>query len=160
MGYYSYRKYLPFPPQLRWIICDTPETIQAGQKIARERNEGHLAFTDQRQVVEEPDIYATFGTLQYIEEPFAKIIGNLRAKPPHLLVNRVPFCEGDPFITLQNNGSWFSPYKVDNRLDFIKSISSLDYELVDQWEVNRPNPFLLPPEHVIPNYHGMYFRLK
>jgi putative methyltransferase (TIGR04325 family) len=159
-GYYAYRRFLPFPPELRWIICDVPETVRLGKEIARERNENQLAFTDRREAAGNPDIYATFGTLQYIEEPFAQIIGQLNAKPPHLLINRVPFCEGPAFITLQNNGSWFSPYQVQNKSDFIQSITALGYELVDQWKVNRLDSFLLPLGQPMPSYHGIYFRLK
>jgi putative methyltransferase (TIGR04325 family) len=160
MGYYAYRRYIPFPEKLRWIICEVPETARLGEEIARERNEMQLAFTDQRQVAEDTDIYATFGTLQYIEEPFAEIIGKLRMKPAHLLINRVPLCDVTPFITLQNNGCWFSPYKVDNQAAFVESIEALGYELEDRWEMNRPNNFLLAPGEPTPSYHGMYFRLK
>jgi putative methyltransferase (TIGR04325 family) len=160
VGYYAYRRYIPFPERLRWVICEVPETVHFGDEIARERNETQLAFTDQREVNEDPDIYATFGALQYIEEPFAEIIGSLRAKPVHLLINRIPLCEETPFITLQNNGCWFSPYKVDNRTAFIESVEALGYQLEDKWEMNRPNNFLLAPGEPTPGYHGMYFRQK
>jgi putative methyltransferase (TIGR04325 family) len=159
-GYYGYRRYLSFPPQLRWVICETPEMARLGTEIAMERKEGQLTFTDQREPVGEPDLYATFGTLQYLEEPFVEIIGRLRAKPPHLLINRVPLGEGPAFITLQNNGSWFSPYKVENKSDFIRNLRALGYELVDQWEMERPHRFLMNLDQPVPNYHGIYFRLK
>lgn len=160
VGYYAYRRYLPFPPQLRWVICEVPESVRAGQEIAQERNASQLAFTEQRQVDGDPDIYATFGALQYIEEPFAEIIANLRSRPPHLLINRVPLSEEGSFITLQNNGLWFSPYKVDNKTAFIQSIEALGYKVVDKWDMTRPNIFLTQPENNVPKYHGMYFRLK
>jgi putative methyltransferase (TIGR04325 family) len=160
MGYYAYRRYVPLPADLRWVICETPETVETGREIARERKDTLLTFTEQRQVEGNPDIYATFGTLQYIEEPFAEIIGALARKPPHLLVGRVPFAEGAAYITLQNNGGWFSPYKVQNRCEFIKSIENLGYDLIDKWETIHPNSFLIHPEYQIPRYHGMYFRLK
>jgi putative methyltransferase (TIGR04325 family) len=160
VGYYAYRRYLPFPPQLRWIICEVPETARMGAEIARERNESRLAFTDQRDLAEGADLYATFGALQYIEDPFATILNSLRDKPPHLLINRVPLSEGNHFITLQNNGCWFSPYKVDNRAEFVRSVEALGYELVDKWEMTRPNNFLLRPGEAVPSYHGIYFRHK
>jgi putative methyltransferase (TIGR04325 family) len=160
VGYYAYRRYVPFPANLRWIICEVPEAVRVGQEIAQERNETQLAFTDKRQLDGEPDIYATFGALQYIEDPFAEIIAGLRLKPAHLLINRVPLTDGDSFITLQNNGCWFSPYKVDHRSAFVESIEALGYELVDKWEMNRPNTFLVQFDNKSPTYHGMYFRLK
>jgi putative methyltransferase (TIGR04325 family) len=160
VGYYAYRRFLPFPPKLRWVICELPQAVRVGAEIARDRNESQLIFTEERQFFEEPDIYATFGALQYIEEPFAEIIQNLRTRPPHLLINRVPLSSGEAFITLQNNGCWFSPYKVENKSHFVESIESLDYELVDKWEMNRPNIFLLHRGDALPTYHGMYFRLR
>jgi putative methyltransferase (TIGR04325 family) len=160
-AFYPYRRYLDFPPDLRWIVCDLPSMVRMGIEIARERNAHQLSFTTERETDQNPDIYATFGTLQYIEEPFAEIIARLRARPRHLLVNRVPMTEGSGFITLQNNGSWFSPYKLDNRPAFIASIVELGYELVDAWEMDSPNAFLMqkPGEPKYP-YCGMYFRLK
>jgi len=92
---------------------------------------------------------------------FAAIIAKLRARPPHILVNRVPMTEGPAFITLQNNSSWFSPYKVDNRPAFIASIVELGYDLVDEWKMDSPNIFLTEkPDEPKPRYCGMYFRLK
>jgi putative methyltransferase (TIGR04325 family) len=160
-GFYSCDRYLRFSPDLRWIVCDLPSTIRVGAEIARERNAHQLTFTTERETDRNPDIYATFGTLQYIEEPFVAIIAQLRIRPPHILVNRVPMTEGDAFITLQNNASWFSPYKVDNRTAFNASIVALGYELVDEWRMDSHNVFLTenPDEPKLP-YCGMYFRLK
>jgi putative methyltransferase (TIGR04325 family) len=160
LGYYAYRKFVSFPPQLRWVICELPEAVQMGEEIAQERKEAQLFFTEQRTPPGNPDVYATFGALHYIEEPFAEIIRRLPARPPHILVNRVPMCEGPGFITLQNNGSWFCPYKVDNVSDFIRGLHQLGYELVDQWDLDRGVHFILPEGRVRPKYHGMYFRLK
>jgi putative methyltransferase (TIGR04325 family) len=162
MGYYGFRRYLqPFPADLRWTICEVPETVRMGRDIARERNEVQLTFTDQREISGVADIYATFGAIQYIEEPFSEIIGSLSAKPRHILINRVPFSEGSSFITLQNNGSWFSPYKVVNKDEFIKSMQAIDYDLVDEWEVSRSDGgFHMLPGSPNPSYRGMYFRLK
>jgi putative methyltransferase (TIGR04325 family) len=160
-AFYPYSRYLDFPSDLRWIVCDLPAMVRMGAEIARERNAHQLAFTTERETGENPDIYATFGTLQYIEEPFAAIIARLRARPPYILINRVPMTEGAAFITLQNNGSWFAPYKVDNRPAFIASMIELGYELVDEWKMDSPNVFL--PEdsgEPKPPYCGMYLRRK
>ncbi len=160
MGFYAYSRYLPFPPDLRWVICEVAATVQTGRKVAKERNETRLSFTEDRMPNGAPDIYATFGTLQYIEEPFADILAKLPARPPHLLVGRVPFTEGKAYVTLQNNGGWFSPYSVRNRAAFLYMIESIGYELVDKWETQHPNSFLLHPGYEAPRYHGMYFRAK
>jgi putative methyltransferase (TIGR04325 family) len=160
LGFFAYRKYVTYPPELRWIICELPAIVEAGRKLAEDRKETQLGFTEQREIDRDPDIYVTFGTLQYIEESFAEVLRKLRVRPPHILITRVPFTTGAPFITLQNNGAWFSPYKVDNISDFIASIEALGYEVVDQWDIERAVSFLLHPEYQTPRYYGAYFRLK
>ncbi len=159
-GFYAYARYLPFPADLRWVICETPETVKLGREVAAGRKETRLNFTDDRANAGEPDVYATFGTLQYIEEPLASILGKLARRPPHVLVGRVPFVEKGSYVTLQNNGGWFSPYAIQNRPEFVASMEKLGYEVADKWETFHPNSFLLAPEVPVPRYHGIYFRLR
>ena len=114
-----------------------PRPSWPARELAREKDERQLTFTDQRDEANGADLYFTCGALQYIEEPFAEILKALRARPRHLLINRVPL-SGDPtFITLQNNGKWIVPYKVANETEFIEGITSLGYELVDHWKTPR-----------------------
>ena len=160
VGYYAYCRYVPFPPDLKWTICELSEAVHVGREIALDRNEAHLDFTESHDVPGPIDLYATFGALQYIETPFADILLDLAHRPSHLLINRVPMTDGDPFITLQNNGCWFSPYKVEQREKFVKSVENLGYELVDKWHMDRPNTFLVNLGDKVPTYHGMYFRLR
>jgi putative methyltransferase (TIGR04325 family) len=160
LGYYAYVRYLAFPPDLRWTVCELPSMVRMGIDVAAERQTGQLAFTTDRQPEIDPDVYATFGTLQYIEEPFAEILSSLRALPPYLLINRVPLTEGKPFITLQNNGTWFSPNKVDNRKKFTESLCALGYEVVDEWDMERPNAFFMEQEGPMPSYCGLYLRRR
>ena len=134
--------------------------MRLGLDVAAERQTRQLAFTTDRQPEIDPDIYATFGTLQYIEEPFAAILSTLLTLPPYLLINRVPLTEGEPFITLQNNGTWFSPYKVDNRKKFTESLRALGYDVVDEWDTERPNAFFMEQEGPTPRYCGLYLRRR
>ncbi len=132
--------------------------VRVGIDVAAERHTDQLAFTTDRQPEIDPDLYATFGALQYIEEPFAEILSRLRVLPPYVLINRVPLTEGEPFITLQNNGTWFSPYKVDNRRKFTESLCALGYDVVDEWDMERPNAFFMEQEGPTPTYCGLYLR--
>jgi putative methyltransferase (TIGR04325 family) len=51
-----------------------------------------------------------------------------------LIVNLLPLCTGDSFVTLQNIGSSFCPYKIQNRDVFIAGVRSAGYELIDEWQ--------------------------
>jgi putative methyltransferase (TIGR04325 family) len=160
VAYYVYRRYLNFPPDLRWLVGEVPQTVAAAREFASSRGEERLAFTAERAEAEGAEIYFTSGALQYIEEPFAEMIGRLREKPRHLLINRVPLCAGPGFITLQNNGTWVVPYKIVNEAEFIASLTGLGYELVDHWRIHRSLQVLTSPEHFVENYQGMFLRRR
>jgi len=155
-GFFVYDRYLSFAPDLEWTVCDLPEIIRAGREAAAERNESRLHFTDRREDADGTELYATFGTLQYVEPPFAEILGKLANKPRHLLISRVPFTDRESFYALQNNGYYFAPYKLDNRADFLTSLQALGYKLVEEWRMIHPNSFLLPAGYSPPSYHGFY----
>jgi len=159
VAFYVYRDYLAYPDRLRWMVCEVSATVEAGRKLAQKKGEQQLSFTTQREAAEEADIYFTSGALQYIEEPFAEILGRLTIRPRHVLINRVPLCAGPSFITLQNNGAWVVPYKVVNETAFIESLTALGYELADHWRIHRSLEVLTSPKHRVDNYQGMYFRL-
>ncbi len=158
LAYYAFRLCLPVAQELRWTVCEVPGVNQAGEQIALEQNATRLSFTEKRELAEGADLYVTFGALQYIEDPFSEIIGALRTKPRHILVNRVPLTEGRPFITLQNNIEWFFPYKVEGRAPFEQSITSLGYELVTRWPLDRSFSVFMEPQYRVDHYYGMYFR--
>jgi putative methyltransferase (TIGR04325 family) len=159
IAYYVYRHYLTYPDALRWTVCDVPATVEAGRNLAAEKGESQLHFTTERAEADGSDIYFSAGALQYIEEPFADIIARLPRRPSHILLNRVPLWDGERFITLQNNGAWTVPYKIDNREQFAQSLIALGYDLIDHWRTSRTLQVLTSPEHLVENYHGMYFRL-
>src|SRR5581483_3115880 len=48
-SFYAYAQYVEYSPQLRWEVCDLPEIIRAGKKIALEQGKHQLTFTDQFQ---------------------------------------------------------------------------------------------------------------
>jgi putative methyltransferase (TIGR04325 family) len=159
VAYYVYRHYLTFPDALRWTVCEVPATAEAGRTLAAEKGERQLLFTADRADAATCDLYFTAGALQYIEEPFAAIIARLPRRPRHIILNRVPLWTGPRFVTLQNNGKWTVPYKVDNQDEFVRGLAGLGYDLIDHWRINRQLEVLTSPEHRVENYHGMYFRL-
>jgi putative methyltransferase (TIGR04325 family) len=101
----------------------------------------------------------TCGTLQYIEPSLSEMLGQLKTKPRHILINRVPFYDGEMFITLQNIGYAFCPYKIQNRAEFIASLASIGYELIDSWTLSRSCYIPFHPERFVRNYYGFYLRL-
>jgi len=113
------------------------------------------------------DIFIASGTVQYVKS-LSSSLSLLSEKPKHLFINRLPLYEGKPFFTLQNikrQGLYyvinsFFPQQVFNKKDFINSIQSIGYELVDIWE-DRADSCIIPfhPDKSVPFYYGLYFKL-
>jgi putative methyltransferase (TIGR04325 family) len=131
--YYAYRRYLPVMPR-RWTVSDVPAVVAAGAERARERGETALQFTSEPRDANGVDVLVTQGTLQYIETPFAAIIGGLARKPRHIIINKTPMAPEREYITLQNIGVTYCPYRIAREGDLAESLVGVGYELVDTWE--------------------------
>ena len=160
VAFYAYRKFLDFSPELYWTVCEIASTVRSGRALAEERGETQLLFTEDRALASGADVFFTAGALQYIEEPLSEILERLANKPRHVLVHRVPMQDGEPFVTLQNNGTWIAPYKVSNEAEFTADVSKLGYELVNQWPTWRSLQVAHRPFDRSAAYKGMYFRLR
>jgi putative methyltransferase (TIGR04325 family) len=153
----SYSTYLKFPSELHWIVCDLPEIIKVGSS---ENKDSRLTFTTEFELASDSDVFLASGSLQYDEDILVKI-DRLDEKPQHILINRLGFYEGQKIVTLQNGGKVFYPQYIFNRDDFIRSLTSIGYELIDIWEDNVDSCYIpFHPEVTVPHYHGLYFKLN
>jgi len=68
--------------------------------------------------------------------------------------------DGPSFVTLQNIGTVYCPYRVFSRREFVSSLEALDYELVDSWQ--KPRAFRVPghPDKSFGAFSGFYFRQR
>lgn len=157
--FYSYEKYISYPPSLGWIVCDVPEIVKAGRKLAEEQGRAELVFTCSFEEANGTDIFIASGSIQYVES-LSISLDKLSEKPKHLLLNRLPLYDGEQFVTLQNGGKVFYPQYVFNKKDFISSLQALGYELIDVWE-DRADSCFVPfyPEKHVPFYNGLYLKL-
>ena len=160
LAYYAYQKYLPYPQNLNWLVCEIPEIVKAGNEIAIQKNINNLHFTTDFNKGDGFDILLTCGALQYIEQSLAEIVSSFSQKPKHILTNHVPFCDNESFITLQNIVYTFCPYKIQNKFEFVSSLNHLGYELIDTWKINRNCIIPFHPDRFVEAYYGFYFRLK
>jgi putative methyltransferase (TIGR04325 family) len=160
--YYSYRRYLDYPSGMRWMVCDVPEVVRAGRRIAAEEGRSGIDFTERFEEASGAGVLLAAGSLQYLEAPFfPTALAALKVPPRHLLLNKLPVHESRQFVTLQDTGPACHPYTVFGRDRFVSAISDLGYELVDQWEnaeLSCRVPFF--PEHDVPAYSGFYFRSR
>lgn len=159
--YYAYKKYLSYPSNLKWMVCDVPTVTQGGKAMAAKRESLGLSFTNHMHDADGRDILLAAGAVQYIETSFGQILSTLQRKPRHLLLNKVPLYPGRSFVTLQSIGTVICPYHIFNHDEFINSVTRHGYELVDMWETQETAcsiPF--HSERSIRACKGLYFWLK
>jgi putative methyltransferase (TIGR04325 family) len=157
--FYSYSKYLTYPIDLNWKICEVPEIANVGKQIADQRGISNLDFTCEFKDVENKNVLIGSGSIQYVDN-----LSNMmpeHGKPLHLLINRVPLYDGSRFVTLQNGGMVFYPQYIFNKTEFINGLENIGYKLVDIWE-NQGDSCIIPfyPDRSIVKYYGLYFQLE
>ena len=159
VAYYGFSRLIEYPAGLTWTICDVPSICEAGAALARERGQSGLRFVTSASQTEGADIVLAAGALQYIESPsLAETIASFRHKPGHVLVNTTPVYDGPDFITLQNIGTAYCPYRVFGRATLLQSMQAIGYSLIDSWRQART--FRLPghADKSFDHYSGFYFR--
>jgi putative methyltransferase (TIGR04325 family) len=156
--YYYYTKHLQFHPDAEWLTMDLPAVVEVGRRIAKQRNASRLRFTIDFSDAEDSDLIIASGSLHYFSEPLPAMIGRLRRRPRHVLVNRTPMTARPDFATTQDAGPYRVACVVYNRAHFIKLFEDIGYSLVGQWEAPELSMRIpLHPEHSVKTYTGMFF---
>lgn len=159
VAYYGFEQIVSYPRDLVWTICDVPAVAAAGEALALERGRTNLKFVTSQAQVSGADVVLACGALQYVDSPsLADTIASFRIRPQHVLVNTTPVYDGVSFVTLQNIGTAYCPYRVFNRAEFVRSLEALGYSLVDTWQKARTFRIPRHPDRVFDHYSGFYFR--
>lgn len=157
-AFYAYRQFVEYPEALQWTILDVPTIAADGARIAAERGAENLRFISEMRDVPEADVVFAAGALQYFEQPvLADSIRAMAAPPDWVIVNSTPMHDGEPYITLQNIGSAYCPYRIFNREELIASITTLGYELVHSWQKDRKVVIPGHPDKCFDHYSGLVF---
>lgn len=157
-SFYAYRQYLNFPGDLRWTVCDVAAVARAGAALAHERGASQLHFTTALAEGSGADVFLANGSLQYLEQPLEDLLAAMAQPPRHLIVNLLPLCAGPGFVTLQNIGASFCPYKIQNREAFIAGVERSGYRLMDEWQnAEKSCRIAFAPERSLDHYTGMLF---
>src|SRR5271166_4616588 len=94
LSFYGFAKYLQFPKDLTWKVCEVPAVACCGTKLAALRNATGLSFTSRIEDMDGVDILLASSSLQFLEAPLWQWLSQLISPPSHLLINRTPLCEG------------------------------------------------------------------
>jgi putative methyltransferase (TIGR04325 family) len=160
LKYYSFEEYLSFPDTLRWTVCDVPAVVEAGIALAAQERVTALQFVTDFNVVSGSDVLFCSGSLQYVEESLASKLDSIKDKPRHLIVNSTPMTDGAEFFTVNNIGTAFCPYKIQNVDQFVADMRRIGYDVVDRWE-NHGKTCTIPyhSSHDVLHYTGFYLQL-
>ena len=159
--FYSYSRYVEFPPELAWQVFDLPRVVARGTTLARERNASQLRFASTWQDANGSDLLIAAGSLHYFDVPLWGMVSELPRPPHYILANRTPFTEGQPFATVQDSIGIQVACIVYNKSDMIRGFERIGYELIDQWRVpelglNIPGY----PELSAPEYSGFFLKFR
>lgn len=161
LSYYAFQRYITYPSDLDWLICDVPEVTRAGKGIAKRNNASGLRFTNQLEDCDGCDIFIASGALQYINTSLGSLLAGLRKRPGHVFINRTPVHQTRGFYTLQDIGPVICPYQIFAEGDFVNSIQSAGYELRDRWSAAELTMRIsFHPEDTVKSYSGFYFKLR
>jgi putative methyltransferase (TIGR04325 family) len=127
---------------VEWTIYDVPAIVRAGRAQAVADGLARLRFTDDLGEAPSADLLLASGLLQYLDVPFPEFLRALPVLPRHLLLNKVAMWSNPSTFTLENFGVALVPYQIRNRDEFLESIRSLGYTVVDEWHIE-------PLSHVI-----------
>lgn len=157
--YYASRRLLG--PGPRWYVFDLPAVVEEGRKLAAERGATDLAFESDLAAVPEVDVVVVAGSLQYVEDDAESLLTRIGGRPRHVIVNAAPFHPRREFVTLNNMGTAYCPYKVRRQGVFFGDLQKLGFELVEEW--HHPGKSCVVPFHVGEYevvYRGAYFRRR
>ena len=157
--YYCYEKYLEFASDLVWQVYDVPEMLEIGQRLALERGDTRLRFTDSLRDGEGCDLLLASGSLHYFAKPLGDIVAEWKQKPKYILVNRTPLADGAGSVTVQDARTYRVACNIFRKADLIESFERAGYAVADSWQVEELS-IRIPcyPELSVPAYTGLFLR--
>lgn len=160
ISYYGFRRYLDYPPDLKWLVHDMPSVVEAGREWADKHDTSRqLSFAADVDDADGQDVLISNGALQYLDYSLPELLTRLPQPPPNILVNLTPMHPDRSFFTLQNLGAAICPYRITAVPEFTDQMAALGYAVIDRWEsFERHVRLPFESQHSIDRYYGFYLR--
>lgn len=143
--YRAFGNHLELGTGIQWIVYDVPAVVRAGRdRCARDGLIG-LSFIDNLSDAPDIDVVLASGVLQYLDVPFGELLRRLPTPPRHLVLNKVATRTGPTVVTLENFGCADVPYHIRDYTEFLSSLDTLGYDVVDKWQIPELS-------HIIPTH--------
>jgi putative methyltransferase (TIGR04325 family) len=158
--FYCYARHLPFAEALSWIVSDLPVKRAEGIRLAMERGEKRLRFTDGLSGAVGADLFIISGAAHYFADPPHRILAKLASLPQRVVINRLPCSRAEPLVTVQDGHAYFVASKLHSRDDLVAGMQALGYRLSATWPVYEHRLWVpLYPDLCYSHYLGFYFEL-
>ena len=158
VSYYAFKNYFDFPPDLMWVVCEMPEAVETGERIAKERGEFRLSFVNSPAAIADSQIFHAAGVLHYLEKTPAQLLTEIGVKSKYLVFNKIPLSQKESFVTIEGGGYGFYPCRIQGAPNFISEMRASGYEVLDRWKcLELRMDVVLHPELTFPYYQGFVF---
>ena len=159
VSFYAFERYVKFPAGVHWIVCELPQVVELGSRIARDRGESRLEFVAEPAVLSGASVFFAAGALQYLEQPLGQLLTKSALHPEYLIINKLPLSARDSFITIEGGGNGFYPCRVQSAPSFISEMRDLGYEVVGRWKcLEHAMKVVLRPDLSFAHYQGFVLR--
>jgi putative methyltransferase (TIGR04325 family) len=156
--YYAFRSIGALPSPVRWTVYDVPAVVRSGRELAKNRRETELTFTERFEDASGADVFLGLGALQYVETSLPEWMQKLAEPPKTVIVSSMPMVEGERYVTLQNIGTAFCPYLVENETALIAGMERLGYAVRHRWKnLEKRCTILDQPERSVSEYTSIHF---
>ncbi|MDF1856196.1 methyltransferase, TIGR04325 family [Pseudooceanicola sp.] len=131
---------------ISWTVYDLPGIVTAArQRQAAGTIPVEISFQSRLEDLPATNLLLASGLLQYLDMPFAALLGALKQPPKHILLNKVALRDGPGLFTIERIGAGRVPYQIRNRGLWEAEIAALGYRISDTWEIRDLG-------HVIPTH--------
>ncbi|WP_422003346.1 methyltransferase, TIGR04325 family [Reyranella sp.] len=132
--YRAFSRYLDLD-RIDWVVYDVPAQVRAGRAAVRPQDRT-LSFADRLEDVPPADLLLGSGLLPYLDQPLTELVGRLRQRPRHILLNKVATRDGPTVVTLENFRLAEVPYHIRNVREVPDALDALGYDIVDSWIID------------------------
>jgi putative methyltransferase (TIGR04325 family) len=161
LKFYAFRTIGAIPSPVSWTVYDVPAVVRSGRELAKNRRETDLTFTETFEDASGADVFLALGALQYVEAPLADWMQRLAAPPRTVIVSAMPMVEGPRYVTLQNIGTAFCPYLVEDANALIAGMERIGYSLRHRWKnLEKRCEIGDQPDKSVWEYTSMHFERR
>jgi putative methyltransferase (TIGR04325 family) len=141
--FYAFESWLRCPAETRWTVCEVPELVERGRRLAAARMcEDMLDFTEQPGDADGYDMLFASGSLQLLPWTLHQQLALLKQLPRRLVINATAIHPDRSYFVPRHSGP--QPLRVQAEREFVAPLERLGYRQLDRWET--PAELAVPPQ--------------